>query len=126
MTDYRDLVEDMPVGLDRALLRVMDFHHGKHAAIGRGELVRQVANCGFKVHERAMREAIKQLRRQGVLICSVPGEDGGYYLAANAQEFYEFARMEFEGKIADMSQTLTAMRAAAAREFGEGVQRTLF
>lgn len=122
MTDYKHIIEEIPVGLDRALLRALSFHKGKGQAVGRTDLVKLVAAGGFRVHERALREMIKTLRRQGHLICSMPGEDGGYYLASDLAEFQEFAVMEFEGKIADMSVTLRAMREAAIREFGDGVQ----
>jgi hypothetical protein len=126
MTDYKELLGEMPVGLDRAVLRVLSYRRGRDRAVGRTELVNLTAAEGFRVHERALREQIKQLRRAGHLICSMPGEDGGYYLAKDLVEYQEFKRMEFEGKIADMAETLRAMDAAAVKEFGSAAQMGLF
>jgi predicted DNA-binding transcriptional regulator YafY len=125
MINYQEEIKEMPVGLDRALLRILSFHPGREKAVGGSDLRSLAAVSGFRVQERTLREALKQLRRQGHLICSAPGENGGYYLAANMAEFQEFARMEFEGKIADMSETLNVMRKAAVQQFGEGVQMGL-
>jgi predicted DNA-binding transcriptional regulator YafY len=125
MINYKNQIEEMPVGLDRALLRILSFHPGREKSVGGRDLRSLAAVSGFRVPERTLREAIKQLRRKGHLICSAPGEEGGYYLAANLAEFQEFARMEYEAKIADMSETLNVMRKAAVQQFGEGVQMGL-
>ena len=73
-----------------------------------------------------MREAIKQLRRQGHLICSMPGVDGGYYMAKSSAEYEEFRQVEFNAKITDMLETLRAMDAGARSQFGNGLQMGLF
>ena len=126
MKRYDDILAAMPLGLDRAILRVLSMHIGRDQAIGREGLVLAAASLGFPAHERQVREAVKELRRQGELICSAAGEDGGYYLASSREEFEEFAQSEFGAKIADMSQTLGAMRQAADRAFGQGMQLGLF
>lgn len=124
--NYEQILATMPLGLDRAVLRVLSMHIGREQAVGREELVQVVASLGFPAHERQVREVIKDLRRRGELICSAAGEDGGYYLAASREEFEEFAQAEFGAKIADMSQTLGAMRQAADSAFGQGMQLGLF
>lgn len=123
---YEAEIANMPPGLERAILRVLSYHIGKDRAIGRMEMVRQVGQLGCSTTERQLHEQIKQLRRDGYLICSAAGEDGGYYLAANHQEYNEFRQIEFAGKIADMAETMTAMDKAALRDFGVGVQPGLF
>lgn len=123
---YESQIKNMPVGLDRAILRVLSYHRGREQAIGRSDLVRQVAQLGCAATERQVREEIKQLRRDGYLICSAAGEDGGYYMAETLAEFEEFAQVEFIGKIADMSETLSRMRESANKNFGSGVQPALF
>ena len=114
-----------PPGLEPALLFLLNFHKGRQRAIGREELVRALEKMGHPVHERAARECIKQLRRQEHLICAMPGEDGGYYLAETLAEFQEFDRAEFGAKIADMNETRQAMIKAARSQFGEAVQMGL-
>lgn len=128
---YEAQIKNMPVGLDRAILRVLSYHRGREQAIGRSELVHQVAQLGCAATERQVREEIKQLRRgkngqEPCLICSAAGEDGGYYMAETLAEFEEFAQVEFIGKIADMSETLSRMRESANKIFGSGVQPALF
>ena len=69
-----------------------------------------------------MREQIKQLRRDGHLICSAPGTGGGYWLAVNMAEYEEFEQSEYKAKIVDMSETMNAMRKSARAQFNDGVQ----
>jgi len=68
------------------------------------------------------RQCIHDLRRNGHLICSMPGEDGGYYLAASLEEFREFCERELHPKAIDMLETESAMKEAARRQFGDAVQ----
>jgi len=114
-----------PDGLEQAVLQALFCHQGRRAAIGRGRLVYDLACGGHHAHERAVRECIKQLRRQGHLICAMPGEDGGYYMAETLEEFQEFDRAEFGAKIADMNETRQALLKAARKQFGDAVQMEL-
>ena len=123
---YEVLLKRMPAGLDRAVLRVISQRVGRGQAVGRGQLVRLVGQGGFRAHERQIREVIKELRRQGHLICSAAGENGGYWMAANRQEFEAFGQQEFEAKISDMSETWRAMQKSADEKFGTAVQERLF
>lgn len=123
---FHQLIRHMPPGLDRGILAVLQFHNGKHQAIGREPLVMDLLLAhGFDVHERLVREMIKNLRRQGHLICSAAGEDGGYYMATSWQEYVEFKCHEFLPKIADMSETVSAMDKAANARFGSSHQYSL-
>jgi DNA-binding transcriptional regulator PaaX len=107
--------------LDYAILQVLLRHHGRAHAVSRNSLLSQVGR--FNVKERILRDRIKQLRRAGFLIGSAPGEDGGYYLITDAQEFEDFMREEFMAKIGDMSETVKAMRYAAAEQFGPAIEQ---
>lgn len=116
----------VPDGLEEAVLTVLDAHKGVENAIGRNALVWTLRTMGRTVHERVVRECIKRLRRDGHLICSTPGKNGGYYLATSRQEFLEFDQYEFGAKIADMNETRKAMWKAMQEQFGEAVQERLF
>jgi hypothetical protein len=122
---YERIIAEMPAGLDRAILRVLDYHHGKVNAVGREALVLAVESLGFDTNERQVRRAIHDLRRQGYLILSAPGEDGGYYLAADLDEFRLFIDRELHPKAIDMLETEAAMQKAARQQFGEGTQPAL-
>lgn len=112
--------------LGRAIIGVLSYHVGRSNAIGRDQLVERLSAQGHRAQERVVREAIKRLRRDGHLICSMPGNDGGYYMAADHKEFTDFDRMEFSAKISDMNETRRAMLEAARRQFGDAVQINLF
>jgi hypothetical protein len=111
--------------LAKAILYTLSWHVGKGKAIGRMDLVQSAEVRACKVGERVMRDTIRLLRREGQLICSAPGEEGGYYLAETWQEFQEFTRAEYEAKISDMSETLKAMKKAAVERWGEAQQPRL-
>ena len=119
-------VQSIPRGLDQVVLRIIREHTGRIHALGRKALVTQLEKrTGNIYHERLVRECIKQLRRQGHLICSTPGEDGGYYIAANKAEFDLFDQTEFGAKIADMNETRQAMLKAARERFSDATQDKL-
>lgn len=114
-------------GIDATILRVLTAHTGRQNAIGGRALMNELSQrVGGQVHERVIRDEIKQLRRQGYLICSAPGEDGGYYMAANKAEFEEFDRIEFGAKIADMNETRQALLKAARVQFAEKAEQAAF
>ena len=121
-TVYDRMLAEMPIGLDRALLRVLSFHAGKKNALGRDLLVAGIHLEGFNVSERQARQCIHDLRRKGILICSTPGEAGGYYMASNLDEFREFIDRELHPKAIDMLETESAMKDAARQQFGEASQ----
>lgn len=122
---YDTLISTMPAGLERAILRVLAKRVGRENAVGRKDLVKLIYSLGIESHERQVREAIKDLRRDGHLICSAAGEDGGYYLAATLAEYHEFMEREFNAKISDMAETKRKLDAAAREQFGEGAQMRL-
>jgi predicted DNA-binding transcriptional regulator YafY len=119
---YDAMISAMPTGLDRTLFRVLSFHVGKKNAIGRASLVEKISWNGFDVSERQARQCIHDLRRAGHLICSMPGESGGYFLAASLDEFREFCERELHPKAIDMLETESAMKEAARQQFGDAVQ----
>ncbi len=124
---YEMLIDEMPAGLDRALLRIISMHQGLDQAIGKPALLADLGRMGFGVNERQVRRTIQELRKAGHLICSSSGE-GGYYLAASLDEYATFAEAEYRSKIVDMSKTLAAMDQAAQKEFGasQGIQKSMF
>ena len=112
------MVEELPAGLDRALLRVLSFHTGRGLAIGRGDLVRELKRHGFDVHERAARACINQLRKQGIAICSTGGEEGGYWLAEGWDELLEYLEREIHSRAMDLLEQEGALRRAAEMRWG--------
>jgi predicted transcriptional regulator len=124
--DVKQMIDDLPHGLDRAILLILSNRWGRNQAISRGNLVKAVSQMGFPSNERAVRLQISQLRKKGALIGSAPGENGGYYLVLTAQEFQEFVDTEYLAKIKDMQETLSAMRQSARDVFGDAWQASFF
>lgn len=111
-------VDEMPVGLFRAVSRIMEKHHGREKAIKKGDLLRAVRLHGFDPDERVLRQCISDLRKQGALICAASSADGGYYIAQDWEELHEFIAREIESRIIDLSGTKSAMEKGAARFWG--------
>ena len=126
MSRADEIIDNLPAGLDRAVLRVLSGHSGRKNAIGRGALVRSLAQLGWHVSERQARAMISQLRKAGALIGSAPGEDGGYYLIESQDEFDTFVATEYRAKITDMQETLSAMTRAARQQWAGVDQLKLF
>lgn len=109
-----------PPKLPEHLVEILARYVGKKSAIGRNGLVARCQQRGFKtITERQIRECIKYLRRNGYLICSLAGTNGGYYMASSKDEFDEFDKVEFGAKIADMNETRQAMLKTADKQFSE-------
>ena len=121
-----NMAERILPGLNAAILSILSHHIGRNNAISRGGLCLELDRAGFNVHERLMRLAISQLRKRGNMIGSAPGNDGGYYMIADQDEFDEFARTEYRAKILDMQETLTAMQREASRRWPKPGQLSLF
>jgi len=111
-------------GLDQAVLRVLTQYKGREHAVSRTDLVFKLRS--YDLHERQVRELIKELRRSGHLIGSAPGYDGGYYMIQSAEEFQDFMTMEYQAKINDMRVTAQAMTKQANRVWGNALQPKLF
>lgn len=122
-TIFEKIIANSPPDLGRIILTILS--RGKEYALGGSRLVARLELSGHRTNERAVRQAIHDLRRDGHLICSAPGEDGGYYLAASLQEFDEFIQRELHPKAMDLLETERAMKASARRVWGDAVQLAL-
>ena len=98
---FQDIIDEMPVGLERSLGRILSQRVGKENAIERDELlelVRRQPGCA-KAEDRQMRLAIQHFRRLGIRICHYERREKvgdksrvifGYYVAKNKEEYMEF------------------------------------
>ena len=127
MTTYQDIIDSMPYGLEKHILTALSNRVGKDNAIKRYDLLSVINSIpGFdKTSDRQLRKSINDLRKGGQLIASLATEDGGYYVCANLEEYYEFANRELGAKIRDMSETLREMEKAARQQFGDSFQPSL-
>jgi hypothetical protein len=109
MVDY---IGQMPAGLDRAILRILSFHEGAENAVSRFTLLMECAAHGFPESDRQVRACINMLRKNGHPICSMGGENGGYYLATTRQELDDYIQREPQARINDFAEQIKAMRNA--------------
>ena len=76
----------IPSGLDKELLSILRrYGMGRQHALGRDYIVRHARIAYPGLRERVVRQSIHDLRRAGYLVCSAPGESGGYYLAVSLE-----------------------------------------
>lgn len=121
------VIDNMPAGLDRALLRILSVRVGREAAISRPNLLASLKALGFEVHERAARAMINQLRKEGHLICSTGGSEGGYWLAESWEELGEFLQHEVLPRAMDLLEQERVLRKSGERLWGpESKQGKLF
>jgi len=99
-------------------LQTLAFHCGKKRAIGRKDLVLALSQFGFDIHERMIRACINQLRKEGNIICSTGGVDGGYYLADNWEELNEYLVREVHSRAMDLLEQEKALKASGERKWG--------
>ena len=118
---FQDIIDEMPVGLERSLGRILSQRVGKENAIERDELlalVRRQPDCATTV-DRQMRKVIEKFRGQGIRICHdetrvKDPKTGkvrvifGYYVAANKEEYLEF-RARYGSYARTIWQTIRSM-----------------
>ncbi len=117
MTFTDSLIDNLPVGIDRFILRALSFHKGKENAVSRAALLDDMHRYGMN-DERQMRALINRLRKEGHLICSAGGTSGGYYLPASMDEYQEYRDRELHPRALDLLEQEKAMDKAAERQWG--------
>jgi hypothetical protein len=115
-----------PLTTDERVVYEQVYPINREKPISRNALVNKVNRHSLvPMRERKVRDLIKDVRRKGGLILSMPGINGGYYMARSQDEYDAFQREEFEAKILDMLETKRAMDEAASKLFGQAEQLTL-
>jgi len=120
---YQDVIDTMPPGLDRAILRVLEYRVGKEKAITNQMMRIEVRQLGFNVSdERQIRLAIARLRKEGHLIGS---GDKGFWMISSLKEWHDVRDEKLLPLVTDVSETIRIMEAKAREVFGEGYQASL-
>jgi len=114
---------DIPVRY--AVLRTLNGRVGRANRITREKLVGKVAfywyflgNPSDPPGDRKIRNTIRELRREGALILSTGGTEGGYWLTESQEEVKAFVKQEFWSRAIDLFTTAAAMTRASVRVFG--------
>ena len=123
--DYEGYVNTLTPGLEKSVLKVLIWYVGEKKAVSRNKLIVYVRATVPKVSDRQVRMVINKLRKQGFPICSTGGIDGGYWLAASAEELTEYLDREPLARIKDLQEQVTAMKETRRQLWGEGIQTRL-
>ena len=115
--DIRQMIADLPPGLDRAVMGCLRWYIGKDNAISRADLLDQVSQH-IPIQDRQLRLAIHELRLSGVMICSSGGVGGGYYIAADWSELQEYLDREVRSRALDLFEQEKALKLAAEKQWG--------
>jgi hypothetical protein len=112
--------------LERVIYKALSYRVGKENAIKLKELHRIVRRHGLRADERQVRAVIQSLRKQGELICSAGGKDGGYWFAKDWLEVDAFFKDELDKRAFDLFEQKKAMKAKAESLWGSvALQHTL-
>ena len=98
-----------------AVLNILRSRIGARRAIQAREIARRLNHKS----DRAVREAVRQLRRDGHLILSSISPPCGYFFAATETEWIEFRDRNLRPRAIDILQTARAMGEAAEHRYGE-------
>lgn len=121
------MIDEMPPGLGRAILRILSVRVGQANAISRPDLLLALKSLGFDVDERPARARINLLRKAGHPICSTGGSKGGYWWAANWVELRSFLDDEVLPRAYDLLEQERALRKYGEQTWGpEPLQIKLF
>jgi len=99
------------------VLSILESHVGAGTAIKAGDIARALGLRG-KYADRPVREAIKELRRDGYLIISSVRKPYGYFLAASEEEWKAFRDSNLKPRALDILETASAMGRAAQERWG--------
>lgn len=109
---------DYPPGLEKSVYQVLYERTGRDNAISRQALLSLVQSRYPKTSDRQLRACINQMRKDGVMICSTGGEDGGYWMAASWDELSEYLNREVHSRLVDLAEQENAMKKAGAERWG--------
>jgi hypothetical protein len=120
----KEIIENMPASLQRAVLRIIDFHSGKANFIPKPDFANQIKELGFCTDkryttiERQIRDTSTDINldeTKEVLIIGSTGE-GGYFAAETWEEFLEYYNVE-RHRADEITNKLEIMKRKAIRMF---------
>ena len=121
-----DALYQKDVAIQYCVLSALKNAKGHEYRITRAALVRKVqllwywriSNTDKPPGDRKIRNTIRELRREGALICSTGGRKGGYWIPETLAEVMLFIATEFVARALDMLVTAKRMKDAAIQIFG--------
>lgn len=109
---------EYPPGLEKSVYQVLFERVGRDNAISRGALLSLVQAMYPKTTDRQLRACINAMRKDGVMICSTGGEDGGYWTPASWDELSEYLDREVVSRLTDLAEQRSALVRAGEERWG--------
>lgn len=94
--------------------------------ISNAELAQLCRSYGFNLSTERVREEIRLMRKDGVLILSQASAGGGYYMSRSMDDYLRFRNTNLLPRVIDMQDTMKLMDYAAKREYNMDAQARLF
>lgn len=113
------LTKDEQDSLEKAVMRILSLHVGQENIISGARFLGELQAQGFHLSEtRPYRDVINQKRKEGWLIGSTGGKNGGYWLCKDRIEYNQFVKVQIVGFYQDLINQKRAMTRAANLFFG--------
>jgi len=90
------------------------------------ELADLCRTYGFNLSTERVREEIRLMRKDGVLILSVSKTGGGYYMSKSMDDYLKFRNTNLLPRVIDIQDTMKLMDYAAKQEYKMDAQARLF
>ena len=94
--------------------------------ISNAELAQLCRSYGFNLSTESVREEIRLMRKDGVLILSQASAGGGYYMSRSMDDYLRFRNTNLLPRVIDMQDTMKLMDYAAKQEYKMDAQARLF
>ena len=101
-------------------------HRNSENPISNVELAQLCRSYGFNLSTERVREEIRLMRKDGVLILSQASAGGGYYMSRSMDDYLRFRNTNLLPRVIDMQDTMKLMDYAAKREYNMDAQARLF
>ena len=101
-------------------------HRTSDNPINNNELAQLCRSYGFNISTERVREEIRLMRKDGVLILSQASAGGGYYMSRSMDDYLRFRNTYLLPRVIDMQDTMKLMDYSAKREYKMDAQARLF
>ena len=107
------------------ILKAIEYRTSENP-ISNAELAQLCQRYGFNLSTERVREEIRLMRKDGVLILSQASAGGGYYMSRSMDDYLRFRNTNLLPRVIDMQDTMKLMDYAAKREYNMDAQARLF
>jgi len=101
-------------------------HRNSENPISNVELADLCRAYGYHLSTERVREEIRLMRKDGVLILSQASAGGGYYMSRSMDDYLRFRNTNLLPRVIDMQDTMKLMDYSAKQEYKMDAQARLF